>query len=37
MENGLSEDEKIIESQIQILQEKIQKDNILLNYEKMPY
>ena len=37
MENGLSDEEKKIESKIQILQETIQKDNIVLQYKKMPY
>lgn len=37
MENGLSDEEKKIESKIQILQGNIQKDNIVLEYKKMPY
>ena len=37
MENGLTQDEIIIESQIKNLQEKIIKENITLQYEKMNY
>jgi hypothetical protein len=37
MENGLSYEEKKIESKIQILQENIQKEDIVLQYKKMPY
>ena len=37
MENGLTQDEIIIESQIKNLQEKIIKENITLEYEKMNY
>ena len=37
IENGLTQDEIIIESQIKNLQEKIIKENITLQYEKMNY
>lgn len=37
MENGLSEDEKLMESKIKNLQEDLQNENISFEYKKMPY
>ena len=37
MENGLSDEEKVIESKIQMLEENLQKENISIEYKKMPY
>lgn len=37
MENGLSDEEKVIESKIQILESNLKKDNISIEYKKMPY